>query len=128
MTNTSPTPTGPPLRNGFKRLKVSPWTELPLDERVYTLHNERLWCHAREMEEDKVILLLHPAGKRTFKYILKPPDASLIRCMGPSIYDGLSPTDFTSRDLDYVGVIWDDPKINEFMQSFRDDDQEDGHL
>ena len=122
MTNTTP---GPPPRNGFKRLKVSPYTELPLDGRCYVLNDERLWCVTREMEPDTVVFLLHPAGLHPFKYVLEPPDAALVRCEGRTHADGFSPTDFTTRDLHYAGRVEDDPKMAEFMRSFRDDKESD---
>ena len=126
MTNTSP---GPPPRNGFKRLKVLPYTELPLHNRCYTLNDERLWCVVRDMSAETAVILLHPAGRHPFKYVLKPPDASLVRCMGSTMdeaaADGFSPTDFTTRDLHYAGLVADDPKMAEFMRTPRDDKESD---
>ena len=78
---------------------------LPLDQQVYLLNGERLWCMYTK-EAGHLFITMFDPGCDNVRFCIAPPDGSLYN-------DKNVKTDFTAQDLEYVGCIHVEPEYSE---------------
>ena len=106
---------------------MSGGVQLPRHHGVYEIHGtQRLWCfwvkagdaiamglgedHRTDVPDKSVFVSLYaprdPAHMQPPRYVVGLPGGSLFQ------YTHFAQTDFTTRDLDYIGQLEDDPDFN----------------